>query len=86
MTWMATARRRWSSRASSQGLWLARPGANPRAAWSVESIDRDSGGFEHASILADLDGNGTDELYVASDNDGELRRYVWVNGRAVDRR
>ncbi|MCB9601660.1 MAG: VCBS repeat-containing protein [Sandaracinus sp.] len=66
----------------SQGLWLARPGANPRAAWSVESIDRDSGGFEHASILADLDGNGTDELYVASDNDGELRRYVWVNGRA----
>ncbi len=66
----------------SQGLWLARPGANPRSAWSVESIDRDSGGFEHASVLADLDGNGTDELYVASDNDGELRRYVWVNGRA----
>ena len=66
----------------SKGLWLLRPGANPRAEWSIESIDRDSGGFEHASVLADLDGDGTDELYVASDNDGEIRRYVWVNGRA----
>ncbi|MBX3247372.1 MAG: VCBS repeat-containing protein [Myxococcales bacterium] len=66
----------------SQGLWILRPGANPRAMWSAESIDRDSGGFEHASVLADLDGDGRDELYVASDNDGELRRYVWVNGRA----
>ena len=26
--------------------------------------------------------DGKSELYVASDNDGELRRYVWVNGRA----
>ncbi len=66
----------------SRGLWLLRPGSNPRGEWSKESIDRDSGGFEHASLLADLDGDGRDELYVASDNDGELRRYVWVNGRA----
>ncbi|MEM1416099.1 MAG: FG-GAP-like repeat-containing protein [Myxococcota bacterium] len=66
----------------SRGLWLLRPGTNPRGEWSKESIDRDSGGFEHTSLLADLDGNGSDELYVASDNDGELRRYVWVNGRA----
>lgn len=65
----------------SRGLWLLRPGNDPNEEWSRESIDRDSGGFEHTSLLADLDGDGTDELYVASDNDGELRRYVWVNGR-----
>ncbi|MCZ6464628.1 MAG: VCBS repeat-containing protein, partial [Proteobacteria bacterium] len=41
----------------SQGLWLLRPGSDPAAPWRVESIDRDSGGFEHASILADLDGD-----------------------------
>lgn len=64
----------------SRGLWLLRPGSNPRSEWSKESIDRESGGFEHASILADLDGDGTDELYVSSDNHGELRRYVWING------
>ena len=65
-----------------KGLWLLRPGTDPRSEWGKESIDRDSGGFEHASVFADLDGNDRDELYVASDNDGELRRYVWVNGRA----
>ena len=30
----------------------------------------------------DVDGDGTDELYVAADVQGELRRYVWVRGRA----
>lgn len=64
------------------GLWLLRPGAEPaRALWEKTLIDRDSGGFEHASILADLDGDGRDELYVASDNHGEVRRYVWNDGR-----
>jgi hypothetical protein len=61
----------------SSGLWLLRPGDDPRAKWKVESIDRNSAGFEHASILADLDGDGTDELYVASDKHKEVRRYVW---------
>jgi hypothetical protein len=61
----------------SSGLWLLRPGADPMAEWSKESIDRRSGGFEHASIITDLDGDGRDELYVASDNDSEVRRYVW---------
>ncbi len=68
--------------AYSSGLWLLEPGSDPRGEWSSESIDRDSGGFEHASVVADLDDNGTPELYVAADNQGELRRYVWVNGRA----
>ncbi len=46
----------------------------------LESIDRASSGFEHASILTDLDGDGVDELYVANDDDGEINRYVWVDG------
>jgi hypothetical protein len=66
--------------ANKSGLWLLRPGDDPRAEWSIESIDRNSGGFEHASILTDLDGDGIDELYVANDDDGEINRYVWVDG------
>lgn len=65
----------------SKGLWLARPGKNAKSEWGIESIDRDSGGFEHAALLTDLDGDGTDELYVAADTQGELRRYVWSGGR-----
>jgi len=64
------------------GLWLLRPGESG-AAWEVTSIDRDSGGFEHASILTDLDGDGRDELYVASDDHGEIRRYIWHEGEFV---
>ena len=67
--------------AFSSGVWLLRPGADPNGAWKTESIDRDSGGFEHASLLTDLDGDGRDELYVASDKHKELRRYVWDGGR-----
>ena len=65
----------------SMGLWLLRPGKNPKSEWGVENIDRDSGGYEHAARFADLDGDGIDELYVADDKQGELRRYVWVNQR-----
>lgn len=64
------------------GLWLLRPGKNPKAEWSIESVDKDSSGFEHAAILLDLDEDGRDELYVAADVQGEVRRYVWQNGRA----
>jgi len=63
------------------GLWLLRPGPDPHQPWSVTSIDRNSSGFEHAAKLADLDGDGRDELYVASDDQGEVRRYVWRDGR-----
>jgi hypothetical protein len=65
--------------ARSSGLWLLKP-AESGSSWEVTSIDRDSGGFEHAAILTDLDGDGRDELYVASDDDGEIRRYVWHDG------
>lgn len=62
------------------GLWLLKPGVDAKTRWAVESIDKDSSGFEHASILADLDGDGVDELYVASDDHKEVRRYVWEGG------
>jgi len=60
---------------SKSGLWLLRPQKGP---WDKELIDTNSGGFEHASILLDLDGDGRDELYVASDNQKEVRRYDWT--------
>src|SRR5690606_21612010 len=51
------------------GLWLLRPGPAPATGtWKKSLIDARSGGFEHASVLADLDGDGRDELYVASDD------------------
>ena len=65
------------------GLWLLRPGADPNQPWTRTQIDRDSGGFEHASILTDLDGDGRDELYVASDDHKQIRRYVWKGNRFV---
>ena len=65
-----------------RGVWLLRPGA-AGGAWQIEQIDADSGGFEHAALLTDLDGDGKDELYVASDQDKELRRYRWIDGRSV---
>ena len=52
------------------GLWLLRPG---EGMWKKELIDADSSGFEHASILLDLDEDGRDELYVASDDQAELQ-------------
>ncbi|MCG6926152.1 MAG: VCBS repeat-containing protein [Acidobacteria bacterium] len=65
------------------GLWLLSPGPAPGDPWTVVSIDRDSSGFEHASLLADLDGDGADELYAASDDHHEVRRYVWKAGAPV---
>ncbi len=64
----------------STGLWLMRPGRDAHGEWSIENIDRESGGFEHAALFADLDGDHHDELYVADDEHGELRRYAWDAG------
>jgi hypothetical protein len=67
--------------AKDSGLWLLRPGADPRAPWRSELIDARSKGFEHAALLADLDGDGLAELYAASDDDKEVRRYAWDGQR-----
>lgn len=58
------------------GLWLLLPGED---AWTTELIDAESSGFEHAAILLDLDQDGRDELYVASDDQGQVRSYVWTD-------
>jgi hypothetical protein len=62
------------------GLWLLEP-TEPGRPWRLQSIARDSGGFEHAAVLADLDGDGRDELYVANDEAGAVDRYVWQDGQ-----
>jgi hypothetical protein len=65
------------------GVWLLRPSSDRKAEWAVENIETNSSGFEHAALLTDLDGDGKDELYVAADDQGELRRYVWKDGKLV---
>ena len=67
-------RREMVAAAMRSGLWLLRP---TEGEWSKELIDADSSGFEHAAILLDLDNDGRDELYVASDDQDQVRRYVF---------
>ncbi len=47
-------------------------------------IDKRSGGFEHATHIADLDGDGKQEIYVAADDQKQIRKYEW-NGKSFDR-
>jgi len=60
------------------GLWLFERGEN---GWTKTLIDQDSSGFEQPVLIADLDEDGTVEIYVASEDQGELRRYRWKDGR-----
>ncbi len=60
------------------GLWLLRAGADGK--WTGENFDENSSGYEHSAIIADLDGDGTNEIYVAADDQRQLNRYVWKNG------
>ncbi len=66
------------------GLYLLRPPADGKGAWKRELLEKDSSGFEHAALFADLNGDRRDELYVASDDQGELRQFRW-EGRRVTR-
>ncbi|MEW5800888.1 MAG: VCBS repeat-containing protein [bacterium] len=52
--------------------------------WEKTLIDADSSGFEHATLIADLDHDGLCEIYVASDDQHVLRRYQW-NGQTFQR-
>jgi hypothetical protein len=67
--------------AKDSGLWLLRPGADPQAPWRSELVDANSKGFEHAALVTDLDGDGVAELYAASDDDRQVRRYAWDGQR-----
>lgn len=70
-------RRELVAAAFSTGLWMLRPGPGE---WTKTSIDAASGGFEHATIVADTDGDGRVEIYAADDEHGALRRYTWTDG------
>jgi hypothetical protein len=63
--------------AMSTGLWLFEQDG---AGWKKTLIDAGSSGFEHPVHLADLDGDGLLEIYVASEDQHELREYRWKNG------
>jgi hypothetical protein len=56
------------------GVWLLRPRPVP---WAVEQIDASSTAVELAVVLADLDSDGIDEVYVAADDQGVVRRLQW---------
>jgi hypothetical protein len=60
--------------ALSSGLWLIEQG---EPTWLAKPIDTQSSGFEHPVDVADLDGDGTPEIYVASEDQSELRQYSW---------
>lgn len=63
--------------AFSTGVWvIEREGG----AFRKTCIDAKSGGFEHAAYVADIDGDGKLELYVADDRGGVIRRYDYQGG------
>jgi hypothetical protein len=59
------------------GLWLIEQDG---AGWKQSQIAKDSSGFEQPILLADLDGDGALEIFVGSEDQGELRRYRWKDG------
>jgi hypothetical protein len=63
------------------GVWLI---DYENGIWSKKLIDDNSSGFEHAALIADLEGDGTNEIYVAADDQGVLNRYRW-NGSSFDK-
>jgi hypothetical protein len=61
-----------------KGIWLfEREGTG----WKVKNIDDNSSGYEHPLHLADLDGDGALEIYVASEDQGELNVLRWKDGK-----
>lgn len=60
------------------GLWLFRPDPKSKdGPWAATNFDKVSSGFEHTTLATDLDGDGSPEVYVAADDQHELRRYTW---------
>ena len=64
--------------AMASGLWLFEQGTDPTAEWKKTAIDPKSSGFEHPVHLADLDGDGKLEIYVAAEDQHVLRMYHWT--------
>jgi len=59
------------------GLWLMQP-LEPQ--WEVILLDDRSTAVEMATVLADFDGDGTSEIYVAADDQHMVRSYQWRGG------
>jgi len=56
------------------GIWLLK---KDKDVWHKELVDEDSSGFEHATLIYDIDKDGLNEIYVAADDQGKLRKYQW---------
>ncbi|HZR80306.1 MAG TPA: VCBS repeat-containing protein [Candidatus Binatia bacterium] len=63
----------------SSGIWLFEQ--QDGGTWKSTQIEAQSSGFEHPVLLADLDGDGKPEIYVASEDQHELRRYRFRDGK-----
>ncbi len=57
------------------GIFYINPHEKDGEMWAITQVTSNSGGFEHAAYADDLDGDGKVELYVAADDQGELRAY-----------
>jgi len=60
--------------AFSSGVWVIERNGE---GYAPTCIDAETGGFEHAAYLADLDGAEGLELYVADDTAGIVNKYVY---------
>ncbi len=63
----------------SSGIWKLTP-PEGKGEWKKSLIATETSGFEHATCLYDFDGDGKSEIYVASDDQGELRCYFYEDG------
>jgi hypothetical protein len=61
-----------------RGIWMFEPGDS--LPFQGRELTRATGGFEHATLLADMDGDNAPELYVADDTHGRLVRFTWQDG------
>ncbi len=62
----------------SDGIWKITRADD--GSWEKELVATGTGGFEHATYLFDFDGDGRQEIYVASDDQQELRCYRYGDG------
>jgi len=63
--------------AFSSGVWLIE---KSDSGYDKKCIDAKSGGFEHSAYITDIDGDGLEELYVADDRGGAIKRYTHAAG------
>lgn len=60
--------------AMTSGIWVLE---HEGKTWTATNIEKESSGFEHTAYITDLEKDGQAELYVAADEQKELRSYTW---------